>query len=79
MCIRDRLYTDRDLPILATLVSSHPVLATFCSILLLFTSLVDLTSLVQEIPRPDDVGAGGKWEKGDVGSGHLGIRNLNKN
>ena len=22
---------------------------------------------------PDDVGAGGKWEKGDVGSGHLGI------
>ena len=44
------------------------------------------------IPRPDDVGAGGKWEKGDMGSGHLGIptavneavqpptiRNLNKN
>ena len=42
------------------------------------------------IPRPDDVGAGGKWGKGDVGSGHLGIptaavneavtiRNLNKN
>ena len=38
-------YTDRDLPILATLVSSHPVLATFCCILLLFTSLFDLTSL----------------------------------
>ena len=56
-------YTDRDLPILATLVSSHPVLATFCCILLLFTSLVDFTSLVQEIPRPDDVGAGGKLEK----------------
>ena len=86
--------TDRDLPILATLVSSHPVLATFCCILLLFTSLFDLTSLVQEIhtkyiPRPDDVGAGGKWEKDEVGSGHLGIptavnegvtiRNLNKN
>ena len=42
-----------------------------------------------KIPRPDDVGAGGKWEKGDVGSGHLGIptavneavtiRNLDKN
>ena len=57
--------------------------------MLLFTSLFDLTSLVQEIPSPDDVGAGGKWEKGDVGSGHLGIptavneavtiRNLNKN
>ena len=38
-------YTDRDLPILATLVSSHPVLATFCCIFLLFTSLFDLTSL----------------------------------
>ena len=57
--------------------------------MLLFTSLFDLTSLVQEIPSPDDVGAGGKWEKGDVGSGHLGIptavneavtiRNLDKN
>ena len=57
--------------------------------MLLFTSLFDLTSLVQEIPSPDDVGAGGKWEKGDVGSGHLRIptavneavtiRNLNKN
>ena len=45
-----------------------------------------------QIPRPDDVGAGGKRDKGDVGSGHLGIppavneavqpptiRNLNKN
>ena len=38
-------YTDRDLPILATLVSSHPVLATLWCILLLFTSLFDLTSL----------------------------------
>ena len=32
------------------LVSSHPVLATFCCILLVFTSLIDLTSLVQEYP-----------------------------
>ena len=38
-------YTDRDLPILATLVSSYPLLATFCCILLLLTSLFDLTSL----------------------------------
>ena len=38
-------YTDRDLPILATLVSSHPDLATFCCILLLFISLFDLTNL----------------------------------
>ena len=53
-----------------------------------YARLVKSNRLVQEIPRPDDVGTGGKWEKGDVGSGHLGIptavneavtiRNLNK-
>ena len=31
-------YIDRDLPILDTLDGSHPVLATFCCILLFFTS-----------------------------------------
>ena len=54
-----------------------------------YPATADVFHLFYKIPRPDDVGAGGKREKGDVGSGHLGIptavneavtiRNLNKN